>query len=256
MCPSDASAGSAFHADHELVQEPAASTVSVPSSAAVRRRPAARPCRRWRSPSGLRPARRARTAPNPPGPDDRGCLGVGPRCVMMLVRRCGHAELNEDDPEGASAGAPERPEQVGVVVLVALQDATVGQHDRCRTEVIGGRPVGPAMIPSPPPKRRRRNPTGGHAGRNGEAVLLQCVVHIAEAGTGTDGRYTAGEVDGMHRARSTTTPAGSRRSGEAVPTAAKRGSRRCSARNETVSRTSSGVTHRTIASGRTSWKER
>ena len=53
--------------------------------------------------------------------------------------------------------------------------------------------------------------------------MLQCVVHIAEAGTGTDGRYTAGEVDGMHRCHVDDDPGGRGVSGEAVPTAAKCG---------------------------------
>jgi hypothetical protein len=67
-----------------------------------------------------------------------------------------------------------------VVVLVALQDAAVGQHDLRPGKVIGRHAVRPAEDPEPAAQRQTRDPHGrARPRRDREAMSLKRVIHGA-----------------------------------------------------------------------------
>jgi hypothetical protein len=110
-----------------------------------------------------------------------------------------------------------------VVVLVALQDAAVGQHDLRPGKVIGRHAVGPAEDPEPAAQRQTRDPHGRARPRpDREATSLKRVIHGAETGAGTHPRHTPRDrhrPDARHIDHDT---AGRGVPREAVPSAAHR----------------------------------
>ena len=77
-----------------------------------------------------------------------------------------------DDAEHAAAGSPQRPEQLLVAFLVAVDDAAVGQDDLCAEQLIGREPVRAAEDPEPAAERQARDADGRPApGGDRQAVL-------------------------------------------------------------------------------------
>ena len=73
----------------------------------------------------------------------RAGIDGGPR--EAEIRRCRRREEPEDErrdhAEVAAATATQRPEQVGVLFVVAVNDAPVSQHDLGAEQVIAGQTV-------------------------------------------------------------------------------------------------------------------
>jgi len=98
------------------------------------------------------------------------------------------------------APASERPEQVFLVVIVALQDPTVRQDDLHPEQMVGGKPVLPTDDPESPTESQSGDPdrrTG--AGRNSEVPLQQRFVDLAEPCASPHRDRAARDLDGMHR---------------------------------------------------------
>jgi hypothetical protein len=61
----------------------------------------------------------------------------------------------------ATAGAAQRPEQLPIVLLVTVDDATVRQDDPRSEQMVAGQAVLAAEDPQPPPRVRPAIPTEG-----------------------------------------------------------------------------------------------
>ena len=138
-----------------------------------------------------------------PGPDDGGGVCVRP-CQMHvgggLRRGHGPEDKRRHDAEVAGAGAAERPEQVRLVVVVALEDAAVGEHDLRPDEVVGGDAVLPSEDPEAAAQGQPRHPDrrAGAAGDR-EVVVLQGLVDLAEARAGAHRGHAFGDRHRPHR---------------------------------------------------------
>jgi hypothetical protein len=138
--------------------------------------------------------------PGLPGRHHRGGGGRRPGQLEDRGRGRGEGAKDEggDHAEVAAAGAAQRPEQLPVVVLVAFDDAPVRQDDLHPEQAVAGQAVLPAEDPQPAAEREAGDPDGGTAaGGDGQAMLGQGVVELAEPHAGTDGRHVARD---RHRA--------------------------------------------------------
>ena len=118
-----------------------------------------------------------------PGVDEGDGIGVGPREVE--VGRCRRREepkaKRRDHAELAAAAATQRPEQVGVLLVVALDDAPVGQHDPGADQLIAGQPVLAAEDPEATAEGQAGDADGwARAGRDRDVVFEQLLVDVAE----------------------------------------------------------------------------
>ncbi len=159
--------------------------------------------------------------PSLPGLDDRGCVRVWPDQVQR--RRGRRRDRPEDqqrhDSELTAASAAQRPEQVVVLVLVALHDATVRQDHLRADELVAGEPVLAAQDAEPATERQSRDPDGRPATRSDRnAVRLDLV----EPCPGAHGRNAFLDRYGVHRADVDDDPSGGGAAREAVPSTARR----------------------------------
>ena len=140
--------------------------------------------------------------PDLPGADDLGGVSVRPDQVKCRRwrRRDGTEDQGRDDAEVAAAGAAQRPEQVRFIVLVALDNAAIRQDHLCPEQVIGRKTVPAAEDAHPAAEGETRDPDrGAAAGRDGEPVPVQRVVHLAQARPCTHRRHATRDRHGAHR---------------------------------------------------------
>src|SRR4029453_9905300 len=127
-------------------------------------------------------------------PEDRSGHDGGAEGVQREPERAHDAEV--------PATAPQRPEQVGVVVGrrphdVAARGDHLGLH-----EIVDGEPVLAHEPPGPPPRADAADAGVAHdAARGGQAVCLCLVVDVAPQGTTLDEGRAVDEIDrdGAHR---------------------------------------------------------
>jgi hypothetical protein len=132
----------------------------------------------------------------------------------------GAEDQGGDHPEVATAGTAQRPEQLPVVVLVAVDDATVGQDDLRPEQVVAGQAVLAAEDPEPAAEGEAGDPDRGTAaGGDGQAMGGQRVVEVAEPHAGTDGRHLARDRHRAHGRDVQDDPVGRGPAGDRVPAA-------------------------------------
>ena len=168
-----------------------------------------------------------------------------------LGRRHGREVQRGDDAEAPAAGTPQRPEQVGLLVLVAAHLAPVGQDDLGRAQRVGGQPMEAAEDPEPAAEGEPGDADGRAApARDRHAVRVERVVDVAEQRARADRRPPVGNRHPVEAAR--------RRSARRPSTSGRRSSgRRCAPRragpwtaaNSKAAATSCGVRQATTASG-------
>ena len=81
--------------------------------------------------------------------------------VGRLRRRDGAEHQPCHHPEIAGAGPTQRPEQLWVVVIVAVQNATVGQNDLGGDQPVGCNPITAAEDPQPTTQSQSGHPDRG-----------------------------------------------------------------------------------------------
>ena len=116
---------------------------------------------------------------------------IGPERLerRRLGRRHGREVQRGDDAEAPAARAPQRPEQVGLLVLVAAHLAPVGQDDLGRAQRVGGQPVEAAEDPEPAAEGEPGDADGRAApARDRHAVGVERVVDVAEQRARSDRR--------------------------------------------------------------------
>jgi hypothetical protein len=129
-----------------------------------------------------------------------------------------------DDAEVAAAGAAKSPEQLLVVTLVAIDDASVGQNDLRAEELIAGKAVLVAEDPDAAAEREAGNPDRRPATSCDRELLgSERLVHVPEPCTRADRRDTTGHRNGPHRRDVDHDAARERTADKAVPTAPDRG---------------------------------
>ena len=100
-----------------------------------------------------------------------------------------------DDAEVAAATA-ERPEQVGVLVLVGADDLTPGGDHLGADEVVARKPEATAQVADPAAERQAADAGLGNDARGGgETVLLAGGVELAELRTSLDARRFRLRID-------------------------------------------------------------
>jgi hypothetical protein len=125
-----------------------------------------------------------------------------------------------DHAEVATSGPAQRPEQLLVVVLVALDHPTVGRDDLGPEQVVAGQAVLPAQDPQPAAEGEAGDPDGGTAaGGAGQAVLGQRIVERAEPHAGTDGGHVPRDRHRAHGHDVEDDPVGRGPAGNRVPAA-------------------------------------
>src|SRR5215207_3031378 len=107
------------------------------------------------------------------------------------------------------------------MALVALDDATIGQHHPRPSQLVAGQPVPAAEDAQPttegqPGDPDRRATTRG----NGQTMPVQDVVELSEPSPGTHRDDTVGDGDQAHRRDVDDHTVRRRATGETVPTAA------------------------------------
>jgi hypothetical protein len=99
------------------------------------------------------------------------------------------------DPE-VGACAPETPEQVRVLILVGVHEATVRRHDVDRQQVVDREPELPLQAPHTAPERQPGGPgVRDDADRADEPERLRLVVELREDGTAVHPRSAARWID-------------------------------------------------------------
>ena len=73
-------------------------------------------------------------------------------------RRNGSERQGRDNAELSTAGSAQRPEQLSVVVIIAIEYATIGQYNLRADQMIGGQAVLPAENSKPAPERKAGDP--------------------------------------------------------------------------------------------------
>jgi hypothetical protein len=154
---------------------------------------------------------------------DRGrCLHIRPDDLEAgeVLGRDGSEEEGGDDPELAAASSTQGPEEIRLSVLVAVDDATVCQHDPRSDELVGGEPV-PATEDAKPTAERQPGDPDRRAGAGGDrqTVTVKPLVDVAEQRPGLDRGKAVGDRDGAHLAHVDQDSAGRRAAGETVPAA-------------------------------------
>jgi hypothetical protein len=188
-----------------------------------------------------------------PGPDHRSRRGRRPDQVEDRGRRRGEGAEHQrgDHAEVAAAGAAQRPEQLPIVLLVTVDDAAVRQDDPRPEQVVAGQAVLAAEDPQPAAEREAGDPDRGTAaGRDGQPMLGQRIVELAEPHAGTDGGHLPRDRHRTHGRDVQNDPSVEERPATECPPlriAVGRRSPRATAR---VAATSVGVAHRTTAAGR------
>src|SRR5262249_58178744 len=109
--------------------------------------------------------------------------GVGERPDQMKDRglRGGHGVKDQggDDAEVASASAAERPEQVRVMVGVAVDHAAVRQGHLGLKQAVAGEPVSAPENPDPAAERQTGDPDRGPtASRDRDTLLVYRLVYF------------------------------------------------------------------------------
>ena len=123
-----------------------------------------------------------------------------------------------DHSEAAGACAPQRPEQVWFPVVVALDDAPVGQDDLGAEQLVRGGAVGPPQGPEPAAEGEPGDPhLRAGAARHGHAVPVELFVEAAERGAGAHPHRARGDRHRPQAADVDEHAAGGRVTGEAVP---------------------------------------
>ena len=152
-----------------------------------------------------------------------------------------------------AAGATQSPEEIRVSVLVAVDDATVGQDDLRPDELVGGEPVLAAEDSEPAAERQPRDPDrrAGPAGDR-EAELVELLVDITEQRPSTTVARPASTDTELIRLRSIRIPRVDERPAKQCPPPRAAVSAPTRRANVIVSATSGGVAQRTTAAGRTS----
>jgi hypothetical protein len=90
--------------------------------------------------------------------------------------------------ELATTRSPQRPEQVFVGVLVAVDDTPVGEHGARGDELVGREAVGAAQDAQAAAEGQAGDPDGRPAaGGDGAIVGEERVVDVGQAGPGADG---------------------------------------------------------------------
>src|SRR5919106_4199091 len=193
--------------------------------------------------------------PRLPGVDRRGCLGGGPRHVEVRRgwRWDGPERERGHHAEVAGTGSAERPEQILFVMLVALDDPAVRQDDLRPEQVVGCQPVPSPDDPEPSPEREPGDPDGG---QDPAGMARSCWSSDAYTSpilvpppTVTEPPETS---TACIRVTSTRSPPLEERPPKQCPPPRVPTSIPCVPANRMTSATSSGLVHRTIASGWTS----
>ena len=109
------------------------------------------------------------------------------------------------------------------MVVVAVHDAAVREHDLCADEAIAGQPVLAPEQTDPAAKGEAGDADGGTApGRQGPAVGVQRRVHLSQAGAGSDrGDPVIRHGDAVEAGQVEHDPVRRRSAREAVPPAAR-----------------------------------
>jgi len=163
-----------------------------------------------------------------PGGDDGGRLRGLPLQAERRAGRGRHGAQRQrrDDAELPPAGAAQRPEQVGMVVGVALDDAAVGEDDPRRDEPVAREAVAAAEDAD---AATERQPGDAHRGaaarRDGAAVAVEGVIQGSQPDPGAHDGDLVREVDGVHRRDVDHDARGAGPPGEAVAAAARRDGR-------------------------------
>ena len=133
------------------------------------------------------------------------------------TQRGDHAEL-------APAGAAECPEELGLAGAVAVDEASVGEHDLSTDEAVARETVRAPQQADPAAEREAGDPDRrSAAGRDGSPVRVQCRVHLRESSAGPHGgESVVGHGDVVHRAQVEHDPVARRSPREAVAAAARR----------------------------------
>lgn len=132
--------------------------------------------------------------------------------------RDGAEAEGRDNSEVAAAGTSQRPEQVLIVIPVALDYVTVREDDLRAKQMVTGEAVLPAEYPEPAAECETGDPdrvTG--AGRESKAVHLQRVVEPAETYAGADRCHTLHDRHGVHGRHIDDHPFGRRTPRNGVP---------------------------------------
>jgi hypothetical protein len=125
--------------------------------------------------------------------------------------------------ELTATSAPQRPEQVRIVVLVALDDAPVGEHGARGDELVRGEAMRATEDAQTAAEGQAGDPDGRPAAPDDGAITGgERVVDLGEARTGANGHRAVGDRHLIHAARVDDDAGRRRASGEAVAAAAQR----------------------------------
>ena len=143
--------------------------------------------------------------------------------TVVSGARHGREVQRRDDAEVPAARAAQRPEQVGLLVLVAAHLAPVGQDHLGCAQRVGGQPVEAAEEPEPAAQREAGDADGRAApGRDRHAVSVELVVDVAEQRARPDRRPPVGDRHAVERRDVDQHAVRRGAAAEAVPAAARR----------------------------------
>jgi hypothetical protein len=127
--------------------------------------------------------------PGLPGGDQFLKGDVRPACLDAGGHRLGDGvePQRRDHTELAATRPAQTPEQVRFVVMVAVHDAAVREHDLCADEAVAGQPVPAPEQADPAAEGEAGDADRGTApGRQGAAVGVERRVHLSQARAGSD----------------------------------------------------------------------
>ena len=125
-------------------------------------------------------------------------IRIAPRQVEVRHGRFPDCFQNQrgDDAEAAPPGTAQSPEEILMNSFIAVDDATVRQDDLRSNQMIRGHAVHAPENPKAPAQRVTGDPNPRATTRgNGEPVVLQGVVNVAEAPAATDHGHVARDRD-------------------------------------------------------------